>query len=136
MNPRTVHLALRGTMTALAVLAAVQVLLAGSFLSGHYPVLRWHMITGFAMVVVALVQSAVIFLPGRRQREPSLPRMGLLIPVLLATQGILGVFRVLELHVPIGVLMAVGTVHAATWAWKTPLPGAQPAAAAKVEVAA
>ncbi|WP_433607607.1 hypothetical protein ACQP2P_33255 [Dactylosporangium sp. CA-139114] len=130
MNARTVHMALRGTSAALAVLAAVQVLLAGSFLSGHYAVLRWHMLGGFSMVVVALLQAVLVFLPGRRERPSSLPREGVMIPLLLATQGILGVYRILELHVPIGVLMAIGTVHGATWAWKTPLPSAREQAGA------
>ncbi|MEU7870791.1 hypothetical protein [Dactylosporangium sp. NPDC049140] len=125
MNARTVHIALRGTSAALAVLAAAQVLLAGSFLSGHYAVLRWHMIAGFSMVVLALLQAVLVFLPGRRERPPSLAREGVILPVVLAAQGVLGVFRILELHVPIGVLMAVGAAHGAAWAWRTPLPAAK-----------
>ena len=122
MNARTVQMALRGTSAALAVLAAVQVLLAGSFLSGHYPVLRWHMIAGFSMVVLAVVQTVVIFLPGRRERPSSLLRVGIMLPIALAVQGVLGVLRILELHVPIGVVMVIGLSQMANWAWRTPLP--------------
>jgi hypothetical protein len=122
MSSRSVHITLRGTSAALAALAAVQVLLAGSFLSGHYPVLRWHMLAGFSMVVLALVQAVLSFLPGRRDRPSHVLGEALAVPVVLALQGVLGVFRVLELHVPIGVLMAVGLFRLAAWWWRTPLP--------------
>jgi heme A synthase len=94
------------------------------------------MIGGFSMVVVALLQAVVVFLPGRRERPPSLRREGVILPVLLATQGVLGVYRVLELHVPIGVLMAVGAFHGAAWAWRTPLPQRPGAARDSVEAVA
>ncbi|WP_433060761.1 hypothetical protein [Dactylosporangium sp. CS-033363] len=122
MNPRTVHMALRGTSTALAVLAATQVLLAGIFLSGHYVAVRWHMLTGFSMVVVALLMSIVIFLPGRQHRPSNLMVEAVMVPLAIAAQGVLGVFRILELHIPIGVLMVIGTFQIARFAWKTPLP--------------
>jgi hypothetical protein len=122
MNARMVHMALRGTTGVLAVLAAVQVLLAGSFLSGHYAVLQWHLVTGMSMVVLALVQTVVVFLPGRRQRPRNVMQEGIALPIAIAVQGVLGMFRILELHVPIGVLMAVGLTHMASWAWRTPLP--------------
>src|SRR4051794_38656188 len=121
MNARTVHLALRGTTAVLAALAAVLVLLAASFLSGHYPALQWHLVTGISMVGLALVQTVVVFLPGRKERPPSVMREGIFVPVVLAVQGVLGMYRILELHVPIGVLMAVGLTHMASWAGKTPL---------------
>lgn len=122
MNHRTVHMALRGTSAALAALAAAQVLLAGGFLAGHYPLLRWHLLTGVTMVALALVHTVVAFLPGRRARPPFVYRSAVAVPLLLAAQGALGMLRVLELHVPIGVLMAVGLFRAAAWAWRTPLP--------------
>lgn len=122
MSERTVHLALRGTSALLATLAAVQVLLASSFLSGHYAVLQWHLVTGFSMVVLALLQTVVVFLPGRRSRPSSVLREGVILPVVLALQGVLGMFRILELHIPIGIAMVVGLTHMAAWAWRTPLP--------------
>ncbi|HTJ33543.1 MAG TPA: hypothetical protein VL738_09965 [Dactylosporangium sp.] len=133
MNARTVHMALRGSSAALAVLAAVQVLLAGSFLSGHYPVLQWHMITGFTMVVLGLVQLVLVFLPGRRERGASVLRHGIAMPFALALQGVLGVFRILELHVPIGVLMVVGLTQMANELWRTPLPARKAKAGAPAE---
>ncbi|MGI5239398.1 hypothetical protein [Dactylosporangium sp. CA-139066] len=122
MNARMVHMALRGTTGLLAALAALQVLLAGSFLSGHYAVLQWHLVTGMSMVVLALVQTVLVFLPGRRERPRNVLQEGIALPVAIAVQGVLGMFRILELHVPIGVLMVVGLTHMASWAWKTPLP--------------
>jgi hypothetical protein len=115
-------MALRGTSVTLAALAAAEVLLAGSFLSGHYAVLRFHMIAGFAMVVVALIQAIAALLPGRRDRPSIVLRAGLALPFALALQGTLGTFRILELHVPIGVLMVIGAAQLASWAWRTPLP--------------
>jgi hypothetical protein len=122
MNARMVHMALRGTAGLLAVLAAAQVLLAGSFLSGHYAVLQWHMVAGMSMVLLALVQAVVVFLPGRRERPRQLLQQGIALPIAIAVQGVLGSFRILELHVPIGVLMVIGLVQMAAWAWRTPVP--------------
>ncbi|GAA2362700.1 hypothetical protein [Dactylosporangium salmoneum] len=123
MSERTVHMVMRGTTAALAALAVAQVLLAGSFLSGHYVALTWHMTVGFSMVLLALVHLVVALLPGRRNRPASLLREAIALPLVLALQGVLGVFRILELHVPFGVAMVVGLTHAAAWAWRTPLPG-------------
>ncbi|MET7400158.1 hypothetical protein ABZS66_42400 [Dactylosporangium sp. NPDC005572] len=122
------HTLLRGTTAVLAVLAVVQVGFAGSFLSGHYPPLRWHSLTGITMVAVALVQAVVVLLPGRRDRPRSILVGGLILPFVLAAQGALGMTRILGLHVPIGVFMVIGTLRLAAWAWgTTPNPSASKA---------
>jgi hypothetical protein len=121
-SQRVPHLLLRGTTVTLAALAVTQVALAGSFLSGHYPVLRWHFVTGMVMLAVALLQAVAVLLPGRRQRPRSMLIAGLVLPVVVAVQGALGMSRVLGLHVPLGVLIVVGIFRIVAWAWGTPVP--------------
>lgn len=113
---------LRGTSTVLAVLVLTEVVLAGSFLSGHYPMLAWHRMIGAALVLFSLLQAVVVLLPGRRDRPRFVLTTGLALPVALALQAALGMFRILGLHVPIGVLMVVGIFRFVGWAWGTPLP--------------
>ena len=118
---RTVHLLLRGTTTALAALALTQVALAGSFLSGHYPALRWHLVTAMVLLVLALLQAVFVLLPGRRERPRIVLVAGLALPLVIAAEAALGMTRVLGLHVPLGVLLVVGIVRLLAWAWRTPL---------------
>src|SRR5258705_11759924 len=108
MKERTAHVLIRGTTIALAALAVAQVAFAGSFLSGHYPVLRWHLVTGMAMVAVAHLQAGAVLLPGRRERPRVVLIAGLVLPLVVAGQGALGMGRVLGLHVPLGGLPVVG----------------------------
>lgn len=123
MNARTIHTVLRGTSITLAVLVLTQVVLAGSFIGGHYPMLRLHSMVGAALVILGLLQAVVVLLPGRRGRPRFVLTAGLMLPVALAVQAALGVFRILELHVPVGVFMVIGIFRLADWAWRTPLPG-------------
>jgi hypothetical protein len=120
--PRWPFLLFRGTTAGLGSLSVVQAGLAGGFLSGHYDVLRAHLVTAMVMEGVSIVQAvAVVFV--RRSGGPRwVLWVGLLVPVLVAAQGGLGLGRVLTLHVPLGVLLAVGLLRLAAWAWRTPLP--------------
>jgi hypothetical protein len=42
---------------------------------------------------------------------------------MLAGQAALGMFHLLVLHIPLGVLMVTGATRLAASAWRTPLPG-------------
>ena len=119
--------AFRISVTAAAVFATAQAIIAGNFLSGHYGALVWHNLTAGLLIVAALL-SAVLALV-RRPPRPILIG-ALLLPVFVAAQAALGMFRVLTLHVPIGVLMIVGSWRLAAWAWRPePVPATTTGAA-------
>jgi hypothetical protein len=125
--PRWPYLLFRGTTACLGILGVAQAVFAGSFLSGHYDVLRVHLVTAMVMVAVAVVQAVIAVFLRRAGGPRSVLLVGLLFPVLVAGQGGLGMGRVLGLHVPLGVLFVVGLLRLAAWAWRTPLPArAQP----------
>lgn len=120
--PRWPYLLCRGTTASLGLLGVAQAAFAGSFLSGHYDVLRVHLVAAMVMVAVAVVQAvAVVFLRRAGGPRPVM-LLGLAFPVILAGQGGLGMGRVLGLHVPLGVLAVVGLLRLAAWVWRTPLP--------------
>lgn len=120
--PRWPYVLFRGSTTTAAVLAVAQPVLAGGFLSGYYDALTAHLIAGIGMVVVAVVQVGVaVFL--RRAGGPDIVRMSLYLPLMLAAQAALGMFHLLVLHIPLGVLMVTGATRLAASAWRTPLPG-------------
>jgi hypothetical protein len=109
----------RGTTAVLAVQVLLQPVLAGGFLSGHYDLLRVHMINGFTMVVVALVQAVAAVFLYRAGAPRSVLTHGFMVPLAIAAQAVLGEFRLLVLHVPIGVLMVVGILQLASESWRT-----------------
>jgi hypothetical protein len=112
----------RGTTASLGILSVAQATLAGSFLSGHYDVLMMHLMTAMVMVAVAVVQAVIAVFLRRAGAPRSVLLVALLFPLLLAGQAGLGMGRVLALHVPLGVLLVVGLLRLAAWAWRTPLP--------------
>jgi len=133
MTTRWPYLILRGTTAALALLGVGQAVLAGGFLAGHYDMLRMHLYSGIAMVVVALVQTITVVFVRRAGGPAEVVRIGLLLPVALAVQAALGMTHILLLHVPIGAFMAVGLFRIMRWVWRD-LPEA--AWESRVEVAA
>ncbi len=112
------------------VIASVQVVLVlaqsvfgGGFLSGHYGMLDLHQSTASAIVVIALVQIvAGAFL----LRRPGLRRWPLFfsiaIFVMIGAQVLLGIERMLILHVPLAVLIFAAVVHTAWRAWQPVSP--------------
>jgi hypothetical protein len=118
----------RGSTAVLAVLVALQPVLAGGFLSGHYDLLRMHMLTGVSMIAVALVQAVLVVLLHRSGGPRAVLIAGLLLPVLLAAEGVLGSNRVLALHVPLGVGFVFGLFRLAALVWRpVPAPAEVPA---------
>ncbi|GIH14412.1 hypothetical protein Raf01_25840 [Rugosimonospora africana] len=113
----------RGTATIEAVLAVAQSVLAGGFLSGYYIALSVHMTVGFTMVAVAVAQVPVAVFLRRAGGPPGILRESLPLPLILAAQGVLGIFHLLILHIPLGVLMVIGATRLTALAWRTPLPG-------------
>lgn len=113
----------RVTTAVLAVQVLLQPVLAGGFLSGHYDLLRMHMINGFTMVVVALVQGVAAVFLYRAGASRSVLFHGFAVPLAIIATATLGEFRLLVLHVPIGVLMVIGILQMASEAWrKEPQP--------------
>jgi hypothetical protein len=133
MTTRWPYLILRGTTAALALLGVSQAVLAGGFLAGHYDMLRMHLYSGVAMVVVALVQTITVIFLRRAGGPAEVVRVGLILPVALAVQAALGMTHILLLHVPIGAFMVVGLVRMMRWVWRD-LPEEE--WSAKVRVAA
>jgi hypothetical protein len=120
--PRWPYVLLRGTTTSLAVLAVAQAVIAGSFLSGHYDALTVHLVTAMVMTALTVAQAVTVVFVRRAGGPRSVMLIGLLLPLLVAGQGGLGMGRVLGLHVPLGVMLVVGVLRLTAWAWRTPLP--------------
>jgi hypothetical protein len=77
------------------------------------------------MVGVAVVQAVgVVFLRRAGAGRPVLVA-GLLLPVMLAGQGALGMSRVVGVHTPLGVMVVVGIVQLTAAVWRTRPAGAQ-----------
>lgn len=120
--PRWPYLLFRGTTASLGVLSVAQAVLAGSFLNGHYDLLRVHRASAMVMIAIALAQAVTTVFLRRAGAPRSMLLIGLAFPVILAAEAGLGMGRVLGLHVPLGTLLVVGLLRGAAWAWRTPLP--------------
>jgi hypothetical protein len=118
MTTRWPYLICRGTTAGLALLGVGQAVLAGGFLAGHYDMLRMHLYSGVAMVVLALVQTVAVLFLRRAGGPAEVVRIGLILPVALAAQAALGMTHILLLHVPIGAFMVVGLVRMMRWVWR------------------
>ncbi|MER7583626.1 hypothetical protein [Kitasatospora sp. NPDC097691] len=114
---------LRTTATALALLALLQVMLAGSFLNGTYDSLKDHegnaMMLG-TVVVLQLAVAAAVRWPGRGPLWPLWTT--LLLTVAVIGQISAGYARALGLHVTLGVLLVSGILFGLVGAWRLPLP--------------
>jgi len=114
-----IRIIFRATATGLAVVALAQTFIAGSFLNGHYPMLRAHLTAAMVMVGLAVVQAVVGVLLARTGQAPRwITRASIALPVAVAGQGVLGMNRVLGLHVPLGVLVVASSVVLAVWSWR------------------
>jgi len=109
------------TVHLLAVLA--QPILAGMFLTGDVDAIEWHVTVGFTLVADGLlvIAAALGYVLVGRGRWEVLPAAVLL----FLADGLqigMGFGRVLEIHLPLGVAVVVGSVLLAGWSW-TPFAG-------------
>jgi hypothetical protein len=117
---RPARIAFRASTTGLAVLGLAQASIAGSFLNGHYDMLQVHLTAAVIMVGVAVVQAVVGVLLARAGQAPGwVVRASVGLPVALAGQGVLGMYRVIGLHVPLGVLVVASSLALAVWSWRS-----------------
>ena len=107
-------------VATLAALGAVlQPFLAGLFLSGSFSALKAHEVTGQAVGGLAVLALICAILYWRVGGGPVIAlRMtgGFLVAVVL--QIILGYSRILALHVPLGVVLVIGSGQLANFAWR------------------
>ncbi len=111
--------AFRLVITLHAAAAFTQAILAGRFLSGDYDMLRAHFINsqvvgafGIAQVVVAVLYWRL----GGGSGRPAIAAAALL--ALEPLQIAAGIKRIIGIHVPLAVLIIVGSVLFAVWAWQ------------------
>jgi hypothetical protein len=121
--PHRTRIAFRSTATGLAALGLAQASIAGSFLNGHYDMLQVHLAAAMVMVGVAVGQAVVAVLLRRAEQAPGwVVRASVWLPVALAGQGLLGMYRVLGLHIPLGVLVVASSLALAVWSWRSRPP--------------
>jgi hypothetical protein len=113
------RVAFRAAATGQAALGLAQASIAGSFLNGHYDMLRVHLTAAMVMVGLAVVQAIVGVMLGRLGQAPGwVVRASVVLPVAVAGQGMLGMYRMLGLHVPLGVLVVAASAGLAAWSWR------------------
>ncbi|WP_051710398.1 hypothetical protein [Streptomyces sp. NRRL S-350] len=121
--PRWPLILLRTTATALALLAMVQVMLAGSFLNGTYDSLKDHEGNAMTLATVVVLQLAVAVAVRRPGRGPLWPLWTTaLLTVAVIGQIAAGYARSLGVHVTLGVLLVSGILYGLVGAWRLPLP--------------
>ncbi|WP_051830778.1 MULTISPECIES: hypothetical protein [Streptomyces] len=121
--PRWPLILLRTTATALALLALLQTMLAGSFLNGTYDSLKDHEGTAMVLATLVVVQLAVavaVRWPGRGPLWPLWTTAVLAVAVI--GQIAAGYARSLGVHVTLGVLLVSGVLFGLAGAWRLPLP--------------
>jgi hypothetical protein len=104
------------TLHVLAVL--LQPVLAGMFLTGDVDAIDAHAATATALGLICLASAgiAVGYVTGGRGRIWVLPALLALFTVETG-QIIVGYQRVLQVHIPGGVLIVVSAVLLAVWVW-------------------
>ncbi|MFJ3216684.1 hypothetical protein ACIPLC_12270 [Kitasatospora sp. NPDC086801] len=121
--PRWPLILLRISATTLALLALLQVMLAGSFLNGTYESLKDHegnAMTLATVVVCQLVVAALVRRPGRGPLWPLWTTTGLTAAVI--GQIAAGYARSISAHVTLGVLLVSGVLFGLVGVWRLPLP--------------
>jgi|SRR6478609_6646057 len=111
---------LLAVITAQAITAFTQSVLAGAFLDGHFALLRVHRLNAYWGVVGVSYLQVLLALAYWRRGE--LPRWVVLVSVGLAVANsvevMLGLGRVIGLHVPVGVSIISANLLLAAWAWR------------------
>jgi hypothetical protein len=108
---------LRIAATAHLVLALVQPVLAGLFLTGSVDAIKVHGVLGSVLAVAgqALIVSAIAYVVARG-RLWVIPAMVALF-LAVGLQIGMGYARVLQLHVPLGVAIVTISALLAIWVW-------------------
>ena len=117
-------------ITALLALAGMigQATLAGGFLSGFYPALEGHALLGTVTSVVLMLQAGACAVVWKRGGGPSWPLWASIAQVVVVSSlWPLGEARILALHLPIAVALAIGVAFVAVWSWRNSAPGRVPA---------
>ncbi|MGA5817597.1 hypothetical protein ACPC54_07020 [Kitasatospora sp. NPDC094028] len=121
--PRRPLILLRAAATAVALLALLQVELAGSFLNGTFEALAAHESTAMLLataVLVQLVAAVLVRWPGRGPLRPLGAAAGLLAAVVGQIGA--GYGQAVGVHVVLGTLLVSGVLFALVDAWRLPLP--------------
>ncbi|WP_067838425.1 hypothetical protein [Nocardia lijiangensis] len=109
----------RAVTAAQAALVLSQAFLAGEFLSGHFEALAAHGRNGGFVALAMAVQTLAAILLWRRGSGPSWPVRTSVVQTIVAGALIpLGEQRVLAVHVPLAVGLAIGTALLTVWAWR------------------
>ncbi|GAB2632733.1 hypothetical protein GCM10027088_03930 [Nocardia goodfellowii] len=109
----------RLSTTLVTTLVLTQAMLAGDFLSGRFESLALHARNGGIVASALLAQTVTAILLWRRAGAPSWPVRTSVIQLVIAAGLIpLGEARMLALHIPVAVGLAVGTALLTTWAWR------------------
>jgi hypothetical protein len=117
---------MRTSATTFAILAFLQPVLAGRFLSGDYAVLDSHRTNASVVGLLAIIQIVVALLAWRIGRAPrSILGASAGLAVACALQIALGYARILGLHVPLGVLIVGGAASLLIQVWRAG-PAGQP----------
>ncbi|MFI2437048.1 hypothetical protein [Streptomyces sp. NPDC018693] len=112
----------RAAATLLALTMLLQIGLAGGYIGGDYDSMEMHDINARVMVVAALLTLATaIWL--RRAGGPVRPvATSVAMLVALVLQMVLGMERIVAVHVTLGVLIACAVTVLVMRAWTMPLP--------------
>lgn len=113
----------RTLVTAEAVFASLQAVLAGGFLSGHYAALSLHAANATLTGVTAIAMTVAAVLLWRPGGGPGWPALAC--GLLFGAEGgqiAMGYARVLAVHVPLGVAIIVAAVAMLRWAWRPLTP--------------
>ena len=106
-------------ITGHAIAAFAQSVLAGAFLDGHVVMLRLHRLNAvWGVVGLGYVQVVLTLLYWRRgggARWPALVSLGL--AVAESVEVMLGLGRVIGIHIPLGVAIITANVLLAVWVW-------------------
>lgn len=109
----------RTTATVAAVLVFAQAALAGGFLAGHFEALALHSRNGGLVATVLSLQLISAVLWWRVGDGPAWPARTAVVQVLIGAALIpLGEERVLAVHIPLAVGLAIGTALLVSWAWR------------------
>ncbi|MET9214749.1 MULTISPECIES: hypothetical protein [unclassified Nocardia] len=109
----------RATVTTAAVLVFAQAALAGGFLAGHFEALALHSRNGGIVALVFLGQLGCAILLWRKGGGPAWPARTAVLQLSIAAALIpLGEERVLAVHIPLAVGLAIGTALLVSWAWR------------------
>ncbi|MEV0029376.1 hypothetical protein [Nocardia sp. NPDC050793] len=106
--------------TGVATLVLLQAALAGSFLSGNFESLAAHARNGGMTTAALLLQTAVAALAWRMGSGAVQLMVASLAQTLVAAVLIpLGHHRILTVHVPLAVLLAIGVLIVAARSWRS-----------------